>query len=90
MMISINVIIFSNYMFCEVYRSHPEDSGGDRISAGYPPSGVRVLGAVDIHIPPEGFMIEFQLAFGIYKQIDMKSLLYQRRHIGTGINAFSA
>ena len=35
-MISINVIIFSIYMFCEVYRSHPEDSGGGRISAGYP------------------------------------------------------
>ena len=26
-MISINVIIFSIYMFCEVYRSHPEETG---------------------------------------------------------------
>ena len=43
-MILINAIIFSNYMFCEVYRSHPEDPGGDRISAGYPPSGNRVPG----------------------------------------------
>ena len=45
-MISINVIIFSNYMFCEVYRIHPEDSGGGRISAGYP---------ADIRHPENGF-----------------------------------
>ena len=59
-MISINVIIFSIYMFCEVYRSHPEGSGGNRfhpadirrISGGYPPSGVRVP-APDIRPPEE-------------------------------------
>ena len=37
-MISINVIIFSNYMFCEVYKSHPWRHG-------YPPSGSWVLEA---------------------------------------------
>ena len=45
-MISINVIIYSNYMFCEVYRSHPEDSGAGRISGGYP---------ADIRHPEYGF-----------------------------------
>ena len=34
-MISINVIIFCNNMFCEVYKSHPWRHG-------YPPSGPRV------------------------------------------------
>ena len=33
-MISINAIIFSNYMICEVYRSHSWRHG-------YPPSGLR-------------------------------------------------
>ena len=55
-MISINVIIFSNYMFCEVYRSHPEGSGGNRfhpadirrISGGYPPSGLRVPAPAEV------------------------------------------
>ena len=36
-MISINAIIFSNYMICEVYQSHPWRHG-------YPPSGLRIPG----------------------------------------------
>ena len=46
-MISINVIIFCNYMFCEVYKSHPWRHGYPpyirRMTGGYPPSGWRVL-----------------------------------------------
>ena len=37
-MISINVIIFSNYMFCEVYKSHPWRHG-------YPPDIRQISGA---------------------------------------------
>ena len=45
-MISINVIIFCNYMFCEVYKSHPWRHGYPpyirRMTGGYPQSGPRV------------------------------------------------
>ena len=81
-MFSINAIIFSNYMFCEVYRSHPWRHGypadNQRISGGYPSSGFRVP---EVGFSPERYLLKDNAVYH-YMKLELKINYHGENIIG--------